>query len=315
MTSWRQRLLSVFAVRGVRDSASESRNDETGGGPCSAEERTPLPDEMANLIARIASDNGVETEPLRTVLEKLGQLGLPHHAIPTTLDSAASGLRSLQAQFARLNDKRPELAPVRQHALALIRRGDLDGATAALNRGREAVRGVGEEAARKRAEFLADAARLDFVQLSYRASAAKYAEAAVLVEPFDREGAWRYLMFQAAALGDYGREFGDNEALGEAIAVYRHALTFAPRARIPLIWAMTQNSLGNALGSLGERENSVTRLEQAIAAYRAALLEYTRERTPYQWAEAQSNLGAALAALGKRTNDAAVLEQAVEACR
>ena len=92
MTSWRQRLLSVFAVRGVRDGASESRNNETGGGPCSAEERTPLPDEMANLIARIASDNGVETEPLRTVLEKLGQLGLPHHAIPTTLDSAASGL-------------------------------------------------------------------------------------------------------------------------------------------------------------------------------------------------------------------------------
>jgi hypothetical protein len=40
----------------------------------------------------------------------------------------------------------------------------------------------------------------------------------------------------------------------EAVAACREALKEYTRERVPLDWAMTQNSLGNALSSLGSRE-------------------------------------------------------------
>jgi hypothetical protein len=63
---------------------------------------------------------------------------------------------------------------------------------------------------------------------------------------------------------------------------------------VPLLWANTQNSLGNALLSLGRRQNNPARLEEAIAAYRGALLENTRERVPRVWETTQNNLDFAL---------------------
>jgi Tetratricopeptide repeat len=48
------------------------------------------------------------------------------------------------------------------------------------------------------------------------------------------------------------------------------------RARVPLLWATTQNNLGIAFARLGEREGGTARLEEAVAAYRDALQEWTR---------------------------------------
>jgi hypothetical protein len=39
----------------------------------------------------------------------------------------------------------------------------------------------------------------------------------------------------------------------ESIAIYGEALWLAPRERVPLDWAMTQNNLGSALWTLGAR--------------------------------------------------------------
>jgi hypothetical protein len=64
-----------------------------------------------------------------------------------------------------------------------------------------------------------------------------YAEAAALVAPFGPDAEWQYVLRQASELGDHGNEFGDNQALAEAIGVYRHALTVAPRGSRPLDWA------------------------------------------------------------------------------
>jgi len=72
---------------------------------------------------------------------------------------------------------RSEIGPIREQALALVDRGDLDRARAVLNGGRRALR---EDASRNEAELLADEARIDHLQLAYRNAAAKYAEAAVL---------------------------------------------------------------------------------------------------------------------------------------
>ncbi|HXZ02700.1 MAG TPA: tetratricopeptide repeat protein [Stellaceae bacterium] len=274
-----------------------------------------LSEQFAALAEQVARDKGVPAAPLRAVLVKLGEAHVPDHEIPQRLDAAADELIALRAQLLRLTNERPELAAIRKRALALIDRGDFDQARAVLNRGRETARALREEASRSEAELLADEARIDHLQLAYRAAAAKFAEAAVLVASFDRSAQWGFLMNQASELYDHGRKFGDNEALAEAIAAYGRALALVPRATSSLDWAMTQNNLGNALATLGEREASTARLKEAVAAYRAALSERTRERVPLQWAMTQNDLGNALQTLGVREAGTARLEEAVAAYR
>jgi tetratricopeptide (TPR) repeat protein len=274
-----------------------------------------LKEELKKVSEQIAHDKGISAAPLQAVLEKLGEKSIPDYEIPAKLNAAADQLIELRAQLSRLTNDRPELAVIREAALKLIDKGELDAARAKLNQGREAARASREEASRKEAEFLADEARIDHLQLAYRAAAEKYAAAATLAAPFDRAAEWTLLVAQASELDDFGREFGDNAALAEAIEAFRKALELAPREVSPEQWAETQNNLGNALQALGERESGTTRLEDAVAAFREALEEWTRERVPLDWAGTQNNLGAALARLGERERDMARLEEAVAAFR
>ena len=112
-----------------------------------------------------------------------------------------------------------------------------------------------------------------------------------------------------------GTQGGSNADLQQAIEAFRGALEFRTRTRVPLQWATTQNSLGNAFATLGERESGTARLDEAVAAYRAALKEYTRDRVPLDWAMTQNNLAAALRTLGEREDGTARLEHAVAAYR
>ena len=198
---------------------------------------------------------------------------------------------------------------------ALIDRGEFDDARRALARGREGSRALRIDASRYEAAFLAQEARVDDLQLAYLTAAAKYAEAAELVAPFDTEQQWGFLLSQAVALYKQGDEFGDNPALAEAVDIYHQCLALAPRSKRPLQWAMTQNNLGTALATLGERESGTARLEEAVAACREALQENTRARVPLQWATTQNNLGNALLTLGERESGTARLEEAVTAYR
>ena len=119
----------------------------------------------------------------------------------------------------------------------------------------------------------------------------------------------------AGSLETLGEQAGANDALAEAIVLYREALKEYTRERVPLDWAMTQNNLSTALARLGEREAGTAGLEQAVAAYREALKEYIRERVPLDWAMTQNNLGGALARLGEREAGTERLEEAVAAYR
>jgi tetratricopeptide (TPR) repeat protein len=270
---------------------------------------------LASLADQVSREKGVPAAPLRSVLEKLGEAGVPDHEIPTRLNIKADELVELRVQLSRLRNDRPELATIREQALGLMDRGELDRARAVLNRGREAARALREEASRDEAELLADEARIDHLQLAYRNAAKKYAEAVILVRPFDRDAEWRYTQSQAIELYSQGGEFGDNEALIEAIGLFEHALTLAEREREPLLWASTQHNLGTALSTLGERESDPVRLEKAIAAYHEALKERTRDRAPLDWAKTQNNLGLALKGLAERRRDTALLEEAIAAHR
>jgi len=275
----------------------------------------PVAAELQKLAAEVARQKGVEVAPLLAVLVKLGEKGVREEDIPKRIDAAADKLIELRTENEILRRGPPALASISEEVQALIDKGDFDAAPDALGRGREAARTLRIDASRHEALFVAQGARVDSLQLAYRSAASKYAEAASLVVPFDTERQWGFLLSQAGELYKQGDEFGDNDALIEAIDVNRRCLALTPRSERPLDWAMTQNNLGTELSTLGERENGTERLLEAVDAYREALKERTRERVPLDWAMTQNNRGTALSALGQRENGTERLLEAVDAYR
>jgi tetratricopeptide (TPR) repeat protein len=269
--------------------------------------------QQKELAAQVAHDKGVPVEPLLSVLVKLGEKGVQETDVPKRLDAAADELIKLRAEVEQFQHGPPALAAIAQEAQTLIDKGDLDGARHALVRGREAARAQRTDASRDEAKFLALDARVDDLQLAYGSAAAKYAEAASLVAPFDTKQQWVFLSNQARELSKQGDEFGDYATVAEAIDLYHRCLALAPRSDRPLDWAMTQNNLGNALATLGGRESGTAPLEEAVAAFREALQELTRERLPLVWAATQVSLGNALETLGERESGTARLNEAVAA--
>ncbi|HEX9170176.1 MAG TPA: DUF4062 domain-containing protein, partial [Roseiarcus sp.] len=133
------------------------------------------------LLVRATSEaKGVSEAPLREVLRRLGETEVAEAEIPDRLAKAADELIRLRADLERLRNDRPEFAAIRARASALIDKGELDAARAALNEGRERARALREEFSRTEAGFLADEARVDRLQLNYDSACAKFAEAAHL---------------------------------------------------------------------------------------------------------------------------------------
>jgi len=85
------------------------------------------------------------------------------------------------------------------------------------------------------------------------------------------------------------------------------------RSREPLVWAETQNNLGNILAALGQQRRDATLFEQAILCFSKALDEFTQDSAPLEWAATQSNLGTANQALGRLLEATQPLKIAVEA--
>jgi tetratricopeptide (TPR) repeat protein len=85
------------------------------------------------------------------------------------------------------------------------------------------------------------------------------------------------------------------------------------RAREPLVWAETQNNLGNILAALGQQRRDATLFERAILCFGKALEEFSQENSPLKWAAAQYNLGTANQALGRLLEATQPLKIAVDA--
>jgi hypothetical protein len=210
--------------------------DETKVGERITEAQKPLADRFEQLANQVARDKGVEIAPLRAILVKLGEAGARDEDIPKRLGEKADELINLREQVTRLRRSPAELASFAEQAETLINRGDLDGARAALAEGRAAAHTVREQSSRYEADFLAQEAKVDRLQLAYRLAAAKYAEAAGIMAAVDQQKQWQFVLAQAGQLYSQGDEFGDNAALTEAITVYRNALlnrsTCATSARL-----------------------------------------------------------------------------------
>jgi uncharacterized caspase-like protein len=295
----------------------------------------PLPerDLLLLAIAKIDNDTRAQVERIAAAsdmpLAPLYGALLAAKAGPSEADAREKRLARAAEDFVKVrNDLKtlessdPEVAALRKQAEQQLSLGAFDAARAALTQAIDVDRNSGERLEtrlkeRNLSEAASRAARagVSRTRLEYRVAAADLAAAAALAERWDKQLAWRYVVYQGSDLTSQGDEFGDNSALSEAISTINHALALAPHEERPQDWALTQNNLGLALEVLGDRESGTDRLEEAVAAYRAALLERTRERVPLDWAATQNNLGNALQRLGDRESGTARLEEAVAAFR
>lgn len=278
-----------------------------------AKAQKPLEERLERLATQVAREKGVEIAPLRTIVATLGQAKIEDEDIPRNLEAKAAELTELRAENDKLRQGPAELAGFAKRAQASIDESAFDTARATLARGREAARRVGPNGTRYEADFLAEEASIDDLQLAYRSAAAKYAEAAALLAHSDVYRQRELLEGQARELCRLDAISADNEALREAIDIYRRALDLIPRATAPHLWVSTQHNLGVALVRLGERESQATRLEEAVAIYREVSSDVTPD-SPI-WPSIQIQFGRALYRLGERESGTERLEEAVAVYR
>ena len=274
-----------------------------------------------------AAPGAPHTELLRGILDELRRLtGMPTNqptpagepteapatapavAVPLVED-ATQTRQTLSAPAAKDSDS-AELARSAQQA---FENGRLAEADTLLDLAGKAELAARDRHALRAAKLIADRGEIALRQLRYAEAAEYFKEAVALVPAGHPAQSADYLEGQAEALCREGCERGDNAALNRSIDIWRTVLRYRPRDRVPLAWAMTQNSLGAVLSTLGSRETRTTRLIEAVATFRAALEELTRDRAPLDWAATQHGLGNVLVRIGEREAGAAHLTQAVAA--
>ena len=85
-----------------------------------------------------------------------------------------------------------------------------------------------------------------------------------------------------------------------------------PRKRLPLSWALAQNSLGLALMKLGDQQVGSERLLEAATAFEAALDETTGEHLAVDRGATLHNLALTFSKIGERESGSEYLKKAVE---
>lgn len=90
-------------------------------------------------------------------------------------------------------------------------------------------------------------------------------------------------------------------------------ITGKSREQEPLVWAETQNRLGNVYAAMGQRQRDVLLFEKAIQCFENALEEFDQEKSPLNWAATQYNLGTVKQALGRQESDSKFLKASIDA--
>lgn len=276
-----------------------------------------LSEAQKKLIAKLESELDLNQRQIHAALDILGERDVAPERLGDKLVEIAERFKTLQAAAsANLGDDH-RIAALKAGAQKAIDEGDLAKADQLL---------ADVEAEQKRAldRLAANAADTSYqrgliavTRLRYAEGAMHFAKAAAVFpqERADQPKRTKYLMSEAWALAQQGAEFGDNGALFSAIEKHRQLIAQLSREDAPLVWALVQNRLANALAILGKREANAARQEEAVAAFREALKESTRERAPYGWAMIQKNLGSALLSMGERESTTNRLEDAIIAYR
>ena len=283
--------------------------------------------DVAEVLRIVSQKEGVPLETLRAILNEMGEVATTADSgeIGRLLTKKAAEFKVLTERLSRLSDVDPEVGRLRLLAADALKAGhfnDADSSLAAAELRDLAGLGDLETMARQKQLSAAetrgqrgDAAMLRTNPDAYREAAAHYAEAARIAMASDANIGRQYAIKQGLSLVTLGDEFGQNQALVDAVDFFQNKIATVDRNNNSLDWAEMQNDLGNALLTLGQRESGTEKLEQALASYREALKERTRERVPLDWAGTQNDLGNALSELGQRESGTEKLEQAVASYR
>jgi len=177
----------------------------------------------------------------------------------------AERFRDLQATASAQPGDDPKITALKADAQKAIEAGELMNADALLADVEMEQRRSLDRLAVNAAETSARRGEIALTRLRYAEAAKHFANAAAVFPPQSADESKRlsYLQKEASALFKQGDELGDNGALLSAIERYERLVELMPREQVPLIWAETQNSLGNALSSFGERQNGTAKLEEA----------------------------------------------------
>jgi tetratricopeptide (TPR) repeat protein len=226
------------------------------------------------LIARLEADLDLNERQMREALRILGENDVPDEHLGAKLVEIAGHFENLRSGASADPGDSPTIVALKLDVQKAIDAGELAKADALLEDIALEQRHSTERSASNLAGTLARRAEIALTRLRYGEAAGHFASAAaVLPSGIDHDDKRiGYLTGEATALYQQGDEDGDNAALLSAIERYGRLVALAPRARVPLQWARTQNNLGNALATLGAHESGTSRLEEAVAAYRAALV-------------------------------------------
>lgn len=328
-------IILLFPVRAISRAGRPGPELERPrlGGPTGEAESWPF----AQEIRRSADEQGLPPSPLRAVVAKLQDAGIPNVEIAGRLQGAAEELARLRASLMQPRAAWPDQAPTRLEVLDLIDRGELEAASAALEEGCVGKKSPPGDGRFEEAAIYAEAAAARRLQLDYRAAAEKYAAAAELVAPA--------LPDEASAEDGVGREEICHQ---NALAQNGLAQEIAAQVVLPqgLLAQNRQPSdgAGQNIGDRGdmdrkrERRSGDAKAEwrfrmdqaralscdgrdfdngqsflEAIEVYEGALGLVPRSCAPDEWAATHFHLGGALLASGERDKDLARLEQAVDA--
>ncbi|MBF0415047.1 MAG: tetratricopeptide repeat protein [Magnetococcales bacterium] len=267
-----------------------------------------LTEEQKATIHKQEKELGVGREAIHSFLAIFSEKEVPPEQWASKLKEIAERHKASLQQLQAIPKGSFEMVALKESAEKAIAEHRYEDADALFD---QLLALQGEETA----SVWASRAELAMTRLRYKDAAQYFAHAADALPPSREEQKSAYKEEEANAWYQQGDEFGDNEALKNAIQVYTRLLEMHPRERFPLDWARVQNNLGNAFWKLGGRESGTASLTAAVTAYREALQEYTRERVPLDWAGTQNNLGNALQTLGERESGTESLMAAVTAYR
>jgi tetratricopeptide (TPR) repeat protein len=228
-----------------------------------------LSETQKKLIAKLEGELDLNQRQIRAALGILGENDIPPERLAAKLVEIAERFKALQETTSAQPGDDPKIVTLKAEAQKAIAEGDLAKADALLADVETEQRRALDRLAVNAAETSARRGEISLARLRYAEAAKHFANAAGVFPPNSAYEDKRisYLQKEASALFQQGGEFGDNGALLSAIERYKRLLDLAPRERVPLDWARTQNELGIALGALGERESGTAKLIEAVAAF------------------------------------------------
>lgn len=252
-----------------------------------------LPDELRQIIERIATQTGAPVAFLTGLLEHFAARDFPRERLELGLTQKAQAYRDLRAEQERPIEADVTVQRLRAEALACLSEGRIGEAEYALSGAlsKAMMDGLGRPNGMA-AQIQALQARIAELRLGYREAADRYKSAAA--DPAvaaDAVWRWSLLLRQAAALQSEADELGDHQALEQAVLVLASALEAVPQSAYPRNWATTQKVLGDALLALGSAERNMVQLNAAADCYTNARSAVDRSVAPVEWARLEAALG------------------------